>query len=471
MYPILSPIISDWIEDILKNKTELKKAVKRYGSPLNIHNPELLEKNIAEFDTTLKKYLHRYKVFFARKPNNALGYVQKALAMNIGVDVASLPELKQVLYLRPKKENIIVTAVVKNRDLIAAIVKNKILTTIDNFDELNAISDEARKRQNIVPIAIRVGGFRFNGDKSYTRFGFDVDQLKSVFVELRKPKNSYLNFQGFHFHLNGYSLDERALAISQLIDIARKIKQLGFITEFIDVGGGFLVNYLRSRKEWNTFHAELKKAVLGLRTPITHQNNGLCYIKYKGEIVNLNNLYPYFNEYPKAQGLERVLKTKIGIETISDKLNEAEIELRIEPGRSSLDQCGVTVAEVVYTKKDINDDLLVGLHMNFTQLFSSSIEFAVDPTVIYFDELVKTSAQNGFLVGTYCMERDIIQKRKFRFRQTPKSGDLVCFINTAGYMMHFLASQSHQFPKAKNVIATKKGNNFKFIPDPIEMVN
>ena len=37
------------------------------------------------------------------------------------------------------------------------------------------------------------------------------------------------------------------------------------------------------------------------------------------------------------------------------------------------------------------------------------------------------------------------------FPQGIRAGDLLAFPNTAGYLMHFLESRSHQFPLAKNV--------------------
>jgi len=36
-----------------------------------------------------------------------------------------------------------------------------------------------------------------------------------------------------------------------------------------------------------------------------------------------------------------------------------------------------------------------------------------------------------------------------------KAGDLMVFPNTAGYLMHFLESRSHQFPLARNVFVTE----------------
>lgn len=48
-YLKLEPIISSWIFNILTQKNKLKKYIDKFGSPINIHNPKLLSKNIKLF--------------------------------------------------------------------------------------------------------------------------------------------------------------------------------------------------------------------------------------------------------------------------------------------------------------------------------------------------------------------------------------------------------------------------------------
>jgi len=468
VYPKLTPIISPWIEDILQHPKLLQKLVRQYDSPLNLHNPTVLAENINQFQIVLKRHLAKSKVFFARKPNSCISFVQKAIELNIGIDVASFEELQQSLEYYCPPKNLVITAAIKDDNLCRLATKHQILTTVDNFDELQKLSIEANKQGKSLPIALRVSGFYFQGKKSYSRFGFDLDQLDEVFHKLHQQPYSNLDFKGFHFHLNGYSLAERAEAICQLFDVIIKIRVLGFHTTFIDIGGGFLVQYLKSAREWKVFHRELKKAILSKRTPITYQNQGLCYLRHGQELINLHNLYPYYNQLSKADALETILTTKKGTKTIAKLLNEEKLELRIEPGRSALDQCGMTIAKVVHTKEDSQGNTLVGLKMNFTQLLSSSSEFALDPVVLYASKHLSSQPTGCYFVGAYCMERDVILKRKIVLTQKPAAGDLVCFINTAAYMMHFLAAKSHQFPSAKNVVISQLNDGFKFVLDPLE---
>jgi diaminopimelate decarboxylase len=92
--------------------------------------------------------------------------------------------------------------------------------------------------------------------------------------------------------------------------------------------------------------------------------------------------------------------------------------------------------------------------MNRTQMFSSSADYLLDP--IFFPKTKKNEKTcEVYFVGSYCLEQELILKRKIVLPQTPEIGDLVCFVNTAGYMMHFYESEAHLFDLAKNLVVEK----------------
>ena len=63
----------------------------------------------------------------------------------------------------------------------------------------------------------------------------------------------------------------------------------------------------------------------------------------------------------------------------------------------------------------------------------------------------------GYLVGAYCIERELLTWRRLRFPHGVQVGDIVAFPNTAGYLMHILESASHQIPLARNVVMSDTG--------------
>ena len=91
--------------------------------------------------------------------------------------------------------------------------------------------------------------------------------------------------------------------------------------------------------------------------------------------------------------------------------------------------------------------------MNGSRLNSSSADFLVDPVFIPAKkERREMSPTPVYFTGGYCLEQDIILKRKILLPCLPEAGDTVCFPNTAGYMMHFYETRSHLFEFAARVV-------------------
>ena len=70
----------------------------------------------------------------------------------------------------------------------------------------------------------------------------------------------------------------------------------------------------------------------------------------------------------------------------------------------------------------------------------------------------------GFLVGAYCIEAELILRRRLAFPQGVGVGDVIALPNTAGYLMHILESASHQLPLASNLVSGDGG----FVRDRID---
>ena len=453
----LTPIIHEWVDTVIKNKKLLYHIINSYGSPVHVYSVTPFIDNLISFNEMLKKYLQKSFVFFARKPNHSFIFTKTAIDNGFGIDTASFNELKQSVDYN-SEANYVYTAAVKEKKAIELAIKYGKTIILDNEDEINLVSTIAKTMNQVASVGLRISGFKLVSKTIYSRFGF---QLESILKIINKVQvNKCFNLQGFHFHLNGYDIFERATAAHQLINIVIKARNIGANIKFIDIGGGFLVNYLRSKKEWGQFNEALIQAVENKIEPITYLNHPLHLFNVNGKAVQVGNLYPYFNETNKQILLEKILLEKFSGKPLYQLLNENDIELRIEPGRSALYQSGFTMASVAFRKKDKFNNWLVGLQMNFTQLLSSSNEFALDPVVLYQNQRrIKNSYFDCVFAGNYCMERDIILKRIIQLPQLPEINDLILFVNTAGYMSHFLATRSHLFENPYNIFINEKNNN------------
>lgn len=449
----LTPQIHPWIFELLEKKDLLAERIKEEDSPLNIHSLEPFVENIQSFQAVFQKYGLRSCIYFARKANKCISFAQQAFKCGQGVDTASFRELKQCLDAGIPAKVLLVTAAVKNRKLLELAVENQVTVVIDNRDEYQFLNQIAEEKQKEVTVVVRVSGFRLNEKLLHSRFGFSMIGAQDLIKELHYQEG-LLNYVGLHFHLNGYAVEERVAAIEQCIELIDRLQNEGIETNSLDIGGGFLVNYLQDHTQWEVFKSELKLAVLGQRSPLTYQNDSLGIIKTDIGIQGEPLVYPYSNANYRELFLDRILKSDSEIlhKPIHELIKQRNLELRIEPGRSLVDQAGVTVAAVVFRKWDTSGELLIGLEMNRSQLRSSSADFLLDPIHLSLkSEHGPEETFYGFLVGAYCLEQELILKRKLKFEKFPEVGDLLVFPNTAGYMMHFFESEAHQFNLAQNL--------------------
>ncbi len=459
--PKLTPITSEWMKELADKPQLLRQLTKKFGSPINVHSLASFEENIQIFRAVFEEFGLKNQLFYARKANKSKGFVKKAGEVGAGVDTASFRELEESLEIGLSAEALVCTAAIKSEQLIQLAVKNEVIIVLDNEDECALTQKVAKELGKSARIAIRISGFLFEGKKLYSRFGFDIEQAEAFISKYigNSKKYNQLNYCGLHFHLNGYSTEERAVAILQSIELAQRLRNHGFQTSFIDIGGGILINYLESKQEWIDFKSRLKECVRGESAPITFNNDGLGYELINEKIRGKLATYPYYNKLHTSSFLREVLTYQSENEQTPVELLKAEnIEIRMEPGRSLLNQAGVTIAKVAFRKQDSRGDRLIGLEMNMSQLQSSSADFLLDPIVIYNNPKENSEPIEAYFTGAYCLERDIILKRKIALKQKPEIGDFVLFVNTAGYMMHFFETQAHLFSLSENLVLSKESD-------------
>jgi diaminopimelate decarboxylase len=455
--------LTPWMIEVLCTRgDELADAINRCGSPLNLISPGPMNRNIGQLDREAANRELSFKVFFARKANKCLSFVTAATQIGAGIDVASEQECQQVLDRGMPGEEIICTAAIKTGALFTLCVKRAVTIAIDNADELYRVRQTAKALGTSATVAIRVSGFRHQGDRLDSRFGFDIEELPRFAKEqLGSDSGDAIHVRGLHFHLDGYSSDQRVSASDQCLLAIDQLRSTGHDVRFLDIGGGFPTCYLESEAQWQAFWAAHRESLLGQRAPVTYKNHGLGFINIGGSIHGQRSVYPFWQSPVKEKWFAHILDAKASRGgSIAQAIRERSLQLRCEPGRSLLDGAGLTIARVEFTKRHRDGDWLIGLAMNRTQCRTSSADFLVDPLVLRCHPrpvLDYGQPMQGYLVGAYCTESELISLRKLQFPLGIAAGDLVVFPNTAGYFMHFLESRSHQFPLAANMVVQAGG--------------
>ena len=129
--------------------------------------------------------------------------------------------------------------------------------------------------------------------------------------------------------------------------------------------------------------------------------------------------------------------------TFAQFFRETRIRLVLEPGRALLAGAGMTLARVEEMRRSAGGDLLVRLDMNRADITIQDLELFVDPVLIPADERCRAELSQGcYLIGNLCLESDFISRRKVFLPQQPEPGDVLAFVNSAGYIMDFNAHQA-----------------------------
>ena len=468
--PPLSARLAPWMETLLADPKACEALLEEHGSPLNVHDFTTLTENADELAEVARRHGVDLKIFVARKANKTLGLVQAAHRAGLGLDLGSHRELAQVLDLGVPGDDVVVTAAIKPRPLLRLALDAGTMLVLDNLDEATAVADEiagagtadaaepsangaAAADSTVHPIALRLAPTP-GGRVGPTRFG-ESAQTWLRWATSEDTAHDSLRIDGIHFHLHGYDPLARVQALAEALELVDALRAAGHSPRFIDIGGGLPMSYLDDAEEWTDFW-EAHDA-----------QDSAPSISLTWRAEPLRQVYPYHQQVVRGQWLDAVLgaeaQTGAGTgagtaagTTVAEALRSRDLELRCEPGRSMLDGCGLTLARVIQRTTTSDGIPLIGLEMNRTQCRSTSDDFLVDPV------LVRTGGPasppvDAFLVGAYCIEAELILRRRLRFPHGVGIGDVIALPNTAGYLMHILESASHQIPLASNLVRGADG--------------
>ncbi len=452
--------LEPWQREVCGQAGRLDRWLSEHGSPLNLLDPAPMARNAAELRDAARACGLDLGIHFARKANKALGFVDAARRLGLGVDVASERELAQVLERGVPGSALVMTAAVKPAPLLTLCIASGTTVVVDNADELRRLARLADNADSDVSVALRLAP-ALPADRLPTRFGMDPEQWLAA-----ADAPSRLRIDGVHFHLDGYDPADRVTAIDQALRLADALRARGHAPAFVDIGGGVPMSYIDDPSDWDRFWTAHRAALLGHGPELTFESRGLGLLAHGGELIGQPAVYPFHQSPVRGAWLSQILRAPLTSQagSVADGLLGRGLALRCEPGRALLDGCGMTAARVCFRKQRRDGTWLIGVEMNRTQCRSTSDDFLVDPLLIHPEDGAasdpgggRTGPIEGYLVGAYCIERELLTWRRMRFAHGVGVGDIVVFPNTAGYLMHILESSSHQIPLARNLLLGADG--------------
>ena len=385
-----------------------------FDAPLNVIFADNFIMNIKKYKDIFMHFKMPNNIFFSCKCNKSYALLKYAADNGCGVEVSSIYELKDAL---KHTKRIIASGPAKDEKYLSKAIDNNVIISVDDIYELRKIKEINKK----VKVFLRLSNLL----NIISRFGINVEQLNEC---LEIIKDSKIQLEGISFHINNYNLDDRINAIKQILNI---ISEKGISIKYIDIGGGFPTNYC-TKEEYEIF---LKN------------NNPKMYFKNK----NITDFYQYYSDIADENSLKYIL------DNVNHLLNG--IEIIIEPGRSLLSNCGISIYKIEYLKQLYNGDYLIVTNGNINclseQWFNS--DYLIEPKLIKKNNKQKLSEPiYASIAGNLCLEQDMITWRKIKFEFMPESDDYLLYFNTAGYQMDSNESTFHKIPLVKKVVVYKE---------------
>lgn len=476
----LTPRVEEPLASLLADGTLLHSLADGLGSPLNVLVPRRVVDNARDF---LAVYRHHHltgRVYFAHKANRSSALLRELAAAEgrIGVDVASVGELAHALGCGFTADRIMATGP-KDAELLWLAARVGATVNVDSPGELDRLASLVRTHGFArVPVLLRLsafeegrgsaGGTRVLARRS--RFGTPLREAEALLSATARHRDA-VELTGVGYHLDTVGLDEKVRALEHCVQVMDSCLGHGLSPRAVDVGGGFGVGYVEDAAEWDRYTSALTDAVRGARPPLAWRNHGYGLRHENGTVRGAAALYPAHRAVSGPGYLDELLRhtaPSFG-RPAATLLLEHLHELHSEPGRALVDQCGLSLARVtdVRTAPEDPPEHIVRLAANSGDISLEEHGVLVDPVLVPRGpgDAPRGEPAGVYLAGNLCLEADLLTRRKVFLPRLPRPGDLLAFVNTAGYAMDFRAHRAQMQPTARTVAVRRLGGGWQWRTD------
>ncbi len=228
---------------------------EEYGTPLYVFDETHIRKMMRVFQDTIQDaYNGNGLVLYASKAFSCKAIYAIAKQEGIGIDVVSGGELYTAMLADFPAEKICMHGNNKLKREIEYALECKIGTiVVDAYSEANMIDEEAKKRGMIQDVLIRINPGVEAHTHAYvqtatpdSKFGFSIADGTAEKMTAYVLGKKNLRLKGFHCHIGSQIFEKQSfvLAVQKNLKFMSHLKQtLGFVTETLNMGGGFGIWY------------------------------------------------------------------------------------------------------------------------------------------------------------------------------------------------------------------------------------
>ena len=240
--------------NLFVEKLSIKNILKKNKTPFYIYSESQIAFNFLKFANTFKKT--DPLICFAAKSNSNLNILRVLGKLGAGADVVSGGELLKALKAGIRPNKIVFSGVGKTEEeLKIAINKKILLINCESESEAKLVNNLAKKLRKKVSI-----GFRLNPNvdakthknistgKAENKFGLSIKNFKVFLKTVKTFKNVKLDALSVHI---GSQILNDAPFRKTLNVMSKLIKELKLNLKYVDLGGGFGINYTDKEKPIN----------------------------------------------------------------------------------------------------------------------------------------------------------------------------------------------------------------------------
>lgn len=397
------------------------ELAKKYGTPLYLLDEDKIREKCNIFKKAFKEnFGDKAYPLYASKAN-CFKYIYEIIKdEDMGIDVVSSGEIYTALLAGFDMSRAYFHSNNKTDEDVEYAIKNGIgYFVADNIEEIDAIEKEAKKQNKIQKVLLRltpgIDPHTFEANvtgKVDSKFGqaIETGQAEEITKYTLSKKN--VKLVGFHCHVGSQvfaeDVFERA-AVIMLEFIAKMKNDYGFVTEQLDLGGGYGVRYVESD--------------------------------------------PYLDIAKKVKEVATVVKDTC------KRLNIDIPEIHMEPGRSIVADAGM----VLYTAGTVKRITGYKNYVSIDGGMPDSPRYALYKakyTCLVANKMEEKCDFKASLVGRCCESGDIIQE-DVMFPSSVGRYDTIAVLTTGAY--HYSMASNYNKLPIPPTIMLKGGKNFEVI--------
>ena len=382
-------------DDLHCEDVSLAAIAEQAGTPSYVYSGSAILSNYRAYDRSLQDIPH--EVHYAVKANSSLGILSLLAAEGAGFDIVSGGELYRVIEAGGDPSKVVFSGVGKTGAEIDYALESGVgYFNCESEPELARLAEIAERR-GVRPIA----ALRVNPDIDAEthpyiatglhehKFGLGLDESFAIYRKF--ASNPHLSLEGVSCHIGSQIFDSEPFfrALETLVELAKRLSDVGVRIRHVDLGGGLAVSY---------------------------------------------------NESEKTPSVEDHAKALAGL------LQGKDLRLMLEPGRSIVGQAGVLLTKVLYRKRTGKKEfVIVDAAMN--DLIRPSLYQSHHEVIPLLKRL--GSAIVADVVGPVCETGDFLARGREMADAQP--GDLLA-VCTAGAYGFVQASNYNSRPRPPEIL-------------------